>query len=199
MIYQDKKTNGAQILPIIDPGLVVAFILNRRNKNYLSQAKSFHKPHSVNPFVKAIRGALDILPLLQNQFILEIGSEGGSASLGLRDCVRTDLAPLPDLDVVCDATSLPFRDQVFDRTWGVYIAHHVVDLRTLISEARRVSEKLYLFDFLPNSYIHYYSKIWDWLIFNTPVKAVNPQALYKIAPNHRVYKRSHLGTILYVF
>jgi hypothetical protein len=179
--------------------MVVAFILSRRNKNHLSQAKSFHKPHSANPFVKAIRGALDILPLLRDHFTLEIGSEGGSGSLGLRDCIRTDLVPLPGLDVVCDATALPFRDQVFERSWGVYLAHHVVDINPLISEARRVSEKLFLFDFLPNSYIHYYSKIWDWLIFNTRIKAVNPQVLSKIDPNYRSYKRSHLGTILYVF
>jgi len=179
--------------------MVVAFILSRRNKTHLSRAKSFHKPHSANPFVKAIRGALEILPLLHNHFTLELGSEGGSGSLGLKNCVRTDLAPLLDLDVVCDATALPFRDQVFDRTWSVYLAHHMSDINALISEARRVSKKLYLFDFLPNSWIHYYSKIWDWLIFSTSIKAVNPQVLSKIDPNYRSYKRSHLGTILYVF
>ena len=140
-----------------------------------------------------------MLPLLQNHFTLELGSEGGSASQGLLNCIRTDLEPSAGLDVICDATILPFRNHVFDRTWAVYLAHHIVDKQALISEARRVSDKFYMFDFLPNSWLHYYSVIWDWLIFSTRIKAVDPHLLSELAPNHRFYKRSHLGTILYVF
>ncbi len=186
-------------MPFIDPGMILAFILNHRDKQHQSRIQKIHKSNSYNPFVKAVRGALDILPFLKNHLTLEIGSEGGSASYGLGNCIRTDLTPLPDLDVICDATCLPFRDHVFGRTWGVYLAHHVCNIRALISEGTRVADKLFLFDFQPNTWMHYYSKIWDWLIFNTSIKAVNSQVLTEIDPNHRAYKRSHLGTILFVF
>ncbi|MHA2428205.1 MAG: methyltransferase domain-containing protein [Candidatus Hermodarchaeia archaeon] len=137
--------------------------------------------------------------LFENQFTLELGSERGSASQGISNCIRTDLEPYKGLDVICDANSLPFRDKIFDRTWAVYLAHHLVDIRILISEARRVSDKFYMFDFLPNSWLHYYSVIWDWLIFSTSIKAVDPYLLKKIVPTYRSYKQSHLGSVLYVF
>lgn len=194
-----SKNQGVSEVSFIDPGLIIAFILSRIKKSDLKQIESFHGPHAQNPITKAVRGALELCPLLENQFTLELGSERGLASQGLSSCIRSDLEPYNGLDVICDATSLPFRGKVFDRTWAVYLAHHVANFEALITEACRISEKFYMFDFLPNSWLHYYSKIWDWLIFSTPIKPVNPQELNEISPTHRSYKRSHLGTVLYVF
>jgi hypothetical protein len=186
-------------LSFLDFGIILAFIQSRFKKTNHNNMQRIHKPLSKIPTVGAVRGAMNLWPLLKNHFTLELGSEHGSGSWGIPNCIRTDLHPSPGLDVICDATSLPFRDQVFDRTWAVYLAHHILDLRLLISEARRVSAQFYMFDFLPNTWLHYYSLIWDLFIFSTHIHPANPQWLRAIAPNHRAYKQSHLGSVLYVF
>ncbi len=185
------------ILPILEA--IITFFVYSLLGATPSQMEPLHKSLD-NLFISAaIRGAVDIWPLLENHLVLELGSEAGSGSAGLSNCIRTDLRPIPGLDVVCDCMVLPFRDKVFDRTLAVYLAHHITDFKSLISEARRVSEKFYMFDFLPRSWLHYYSIVWDRLFFREIIRAAKPSHLRKIAPACRIYKRSHLGGVLYVF
>lgn len=186
-------------MSFLDFGIIIAFIQSRLKKSDQNSIQRIHKPLSKIPTVQAVRGAMKLWPLLKNHFTLELGSDCGSGSWGIPNCIRTDLHPSPGLDVICDATSLPFRDQIFDRTLAVYLAHHILDLRPLISEAHRVSAQFYMFDFLPNTWLHYYSVVWDLLIFGTWIRPVNPQWLRTNVPNHRAYKQSHLGSVLYVF
>lgn len=164
-----------------------------------SKMENLHKSHEKHPFTAALRGAVEIWPLLKNHLVLELGSEAGSGSMGLANCIRTDLRPLPGLDVICDCNALPFRDQVFDRTWAVYLAHHITDFKRLISEARRVSEKFLMFDFLPRTWLHLHSVVWDWLFFRERIHAANPRHLREVAPDVKIYKQSNLGGVLYVF
>lgn len=150
------------------------------------------------PFVNGIRGYRQLWPLLKNHLTLELGSERGFGSIGIPNCIRTDLRAINGVDVVCDATLLPFRDRVFDRTWSVYLAHHIPQLQELVNESRRVSKKLYLFDFFPRTFLHYFSVIWDWLFFRETITPANPTVLREIAPGLRIYPQGPLGSVLYV-
>lgn len=151
------------------------------------------------PIICSIRSYRNLWPLLKDHLTLELGSERGFGSIGIKNCIRTDLRPINGVDVVCDATQLPFRDQVFDRTWCVYLAHHVPNLKKLITEAKRVASKFYLFDFIPKTFLHYFSVIWDWLFFRDSIVAADPNLLKSIAPNLRMYRQSSLGSVLYAF
>ncbi|MFX1561696.1 MAG: class I SAM-dependent methyltransferase [Promethearchaeota archaeon] len=151
------------------------------------------------PFISSIRGCRRIWPLMENRLTLELGSERGFGSVGIRNCVRTDLRPVNGVQIVCDAYNLPFRDHVFDRTWSVYLIHHIPDIGPFISEARRVSEKFYLFDFLPKTWLHYFSIVWDWLFFRERIRAADPKIIREIAPDVRIYPRGFLGEVLYAF
>ncbi|MFX1564148.1 MAG: methyltransferase domain-containing protein, partial [Promethearchaeota archaeon] len=151
------------------------------------------------PIISGIRGCRRLWPLMKNHLTLELGSERGFGSVGIPKCVRTDLRPINGVHVVCDAYHLPFRDHVFDRTWSVYLAHHISNLKQFILEARRVANKFYLFDFLPRSWLHYFSIIWDWLFFRERIRPADPEVLREIAPDLRIYPRGPLGGVLYAF
>jgi len=151
------------------------------------------------PIIRSIRGCRRIWPLIENHLTLELGSERGFGSVGIPKCVRTDLRPINGVQIICDAYNLPFRNRVFDRTWSVYLIHHISDIRQFIIEARRVADKFYLFDFLPKTWLHYFSIIWDWLFFRERIKAADPREIREIAPDVRIYPRGFLGEVLYVF
>jgi hypothetical protein len=151
------------------------------------------------PFISGIRGYRKLWPMLGNKLTLELGSERGFGSVGICNCIRTDLRPHLNLDAVCDATQLPFRDHVFDRTWCVYLAHHIPDIPALVGECCRVADKFYMFDFLPGSWLHGFSVVWDMLFFRERIEAAEPCLLREIAPHLRQYRRGALGSVLYVF
>lgn len=149
------------------------------------------------PFICGIRRYIAFWPLLEDQLTLELGSERGFGSKGVASCVRTDLRPINGVDVVCDATTLPFRDDVFDRTWCVYLIHHIPDVRQLLLEAKRVSRKAYFFDFIPRTWLHYFSIVFDRLFFGDKIHPPSPQAMKDMAPELRVYPQGALGGVLY--
>ncbi len=149
------------------------------------------------PFVCDIRRYTEFWPLLKDQLTLELGSERGFGSKGVASCVRTDLRPINGVDVVCDATNLPFRDDVFDRTWCVYLMHHVPNIHQLLLESKRVSRKAYFFDFTPRTWLHYFSIVWDRLFFGDKIHPPSPKALRDMAPELRVYPQGALGGVLY--
>lgn len=151
------------------------------------------------PFVSGIRSYRKLWSMFGDQLTLELGSERGFGSVGICNCIRTDLRPHPKLDAVCDATQLPFRDHIFDRTWCVYLAHHIPDIRGLVEEGCRVADKFYLYDFLPRSWLHGFSVVWDLLFFREHIQSAQPWALRAMAPNLRQYRQGRLGGVLYVF
>jgi len=150
------------------------------------------------PFISGIRSYRKLWPMLGRKLTLELGSERGFGSVGICNCIRTDLRPHLNLDAVCDATQLPFRDHVFDRTWCVYLAHHVPDTRGMVEEACRVADKFYLYDFLPRSWLHGFSVVWDLLFFREHIESAKPWILREIAPYMRQYRQGALGGVLYV-
>ena len=149
------------------------------------------------PFVCDIRRYRELWPLLEGKLTLELGSERGFGSQGVTSCVRTDLRPINGIDLVCDATNLPFRDDVFDRTWCVYLIHHIPDIQPLLREAKRVSKKAYFFDFIPRTWLHYFSVVWDRLFFGDKIHAPSPKELKQLAPELRIYPQGALGGVLY--
>jgi len=157
------------------------------------------RPFEKVPVISCVRRDMALWRLLSGRLTLELGSERGFGSYGIPNCIRTDIRPIEGLHVICDATCLPFRDRVFDRSWCVYLAHHIPDLRGLIDEAKRVSRKFYMFDFLPGSWLHYFSIVWDIIFFHERPRPVPPEYLRRIAPDLRSYKQCHLGGVLYAF
>jgi SAM-dependent methyltransferase len=151
------------------------------------------------PFISGIRSYRKLWSLFGSHLTLELGAERGFGSVGICNCIRTDLRPHPNLDALCDATHLPFRDHVFDRTWCVYLAHHIPDTRGLVEEGCRVADKFYLYDFLPGSWLHGFSVVWDLLFFREHIEAAKPRLLRAMAPNLRQYRQGRLGGVLYVF
>ena len=151
------------------------------------------------PFISGIRSYRKLWPMFGNHLTLELGAERGFGSVGICNCIRTDLRPHSKLDALCDATQLPFRDHIFDRTWCVYLAHHIPNLRGLVEEGCRVAEKFYLYDFLPGSWLHGFSVVWDLLFFREHIEPAKPWFLRAIAPNLRHYRQGRLGGVLYVF
>jgi hypothetical protein len=149
------------------------------------------------PFISGIRSYRKLWSLFGAHLTLELGAERGFGSVGICNCIRTDLRPHPDLDALCDATQLPFRDHVFDRTWCVYLAHHIPNVRGLVEEACRVADKFYLYDFLPGSWLHGFSVVWDLLFFREHIEAAQPWFLRVVAPKLRQYRQGHLGGVLY--
>jgi len=151
------------------------------------------------PFISGIRSYRKLWPMFGSYLTLELGAERGFGSVGICNCIRTDLQPHPNLDALCDATQLPFRDHVFDRTWCVYLAHHIPNVRGLVEEGRRVADKFYLYDFLPKSWLHGFSVVWDLLFFREHIESAKPWLLRGMAPNLRQYRQGRLGGVLYVF
>jgi predicted SAM-dependent methyltransferase len=74
-------------------------------------------------------------PTTSDGLSLDVGS--GKLPKGT---VNTDIRPLPGLDVVCDALSLPFRKGVFAQLFLSHTVEHFRydDVERLLEEARRV-------------------------------------------------------------
>ena len=70
--------------------------------------------------------------------ILELGSGAGFLSERLRGALASDVMVLPGLDLVTDATALPFRTGSLRGIVMVNVLHHVADPAAFFREAARV-------------------------------------------------------------
>ncbi len=57
--------------------------------------------------------------------VLEIGGGSGNLKKYIKNAVSTDIVSLPWLDSVCDAHSLPFKDETFSNIVAVDVLHHL--------------------------------------------------------------------------
>lgn len=69
---------------------------------------------------------------------LELGSGGGHLDEHIPGLVKTDLLPLPFVDVVCAAESLPFENSSVAAIYMINVLHHVLEPRKFFQEATRV-------------------------------------------------------------
>lgn len=70
--------------------------------------------------------------------LLEIGGAGGTSDLFFPNIIKTDIIFSKDLNLVCDATKLPFGKSVFDLVILKDSLHHIPDLNAFFREVERV-------------------------------------------------------------
>jgi hypothetical protein len=70
--------------------------------------------------------------------LLEIGGAGGTSDLVFPNIIKTDIIFSNDLNLVCDATKLPFGKSVFDLVILKDSLHHIPDLNAFFNEVERI-------------------------------------------------------------
>jgi SAM-dependent methyltransferase len=81
---------------------------------------------------------LNNLPNSATPVGLEIGSAGGITKILRPEFITTDIRKSRGVDLVIDATELPFESRRFDIVYAVDVIHHISDLNKLFSEVNRV-------------------------------------------------------------
>ena len=81
---------------------------------------------------------LNRLPSASKPVGLEIGSAGGITKNLRPDFMTTDIRKTSGVDLVLDATQLPFESCTFDIVYAVDVIHHITDLDKLFLEVNRV-------------------------------------------------------------
>jgi len=69
--------------------------------------------------------------------LLELGSGGGFLKAMYPEVITSDLMQLPDVDMVCDAESLPFEDNTIAGILMVNVFHHIPRPYLFLNEAQR--------------------------------------------------------------
>ncbi len=69
---------------------------------------------------------------------LELGAGSGVLKKCGYDVLSADIEPMPDIDIVSDAQSLPFGDESFENIIAIDLFHHLERPVRLLREARRV-------------------------------------------------------------
>ncbi len=69
---------------------------------------------------------------------VELGSGGGFLDSAIPNLVKTDVIPLPFLDMVCHAEAMPQADQSVGAIYMVNVLHHICDVERFFAEAQRV-------------------------------------------------------------
>jgi SAM-dependent methyltransferase len=70
--------------------------------------------------------------------ILEIGSGGGFFQNFVPNLILSDITPVPDVSVVCNAERLPFLDHTLSAIVMMNVLHHIPDCSNFFEEANRV-------------------------------------------------------------
>ena len=74
----------------------------------------------------------------EKRVILEIGSGGGFLKDIYPDVITSDVKKLSNVDMVVDATALPFEANSLDAIFAVHVIHHIPDIGKFLNEALRV-------------------------------------------------------------
>lgn len=67
--------------------------------------------------------------------VLELGAGGGLFKEYLPEVLRSDMLLLPDLDLACSGTALPFASGSLRAVVGCNVLHHIPDVRAFLHEA----------------------------------------------------------------
>jgi SAM-dependent methyltransferase len=70
--------------------------------------------------------------------IVELGAGAGFLDEVQPDVIRTDILDLSSIDLVCDATELPFGSDTLRAMLMFDVFHHIPDVSTFLKEAARV-------------------------------------------------------------
>jgi SAM-dependent methyltransferase len=70
--------------------------------------------------------------------LLEFGSGGGFLKDVIPDVVTSDIIPVPGVDCVVDARTIPVRDGSLDAILMTHVLHHIPDVELFFREASRV-------------------------------------------------------------
>lgn len=69
---------------------------------------------------------------------MELGSGGGFLDSVIPRLLKTDVLPLPFVDLVCNAEALPQADKSVGVIFMVNVLHHICDVERFFAEAQRV-------------------------------------------------------------
>lgn len=69
--------------------------------------------------------------------VLEIGSGAGFLKEYISSLVASEVFHCPNIDIVCDATSLPFQDRSLRAIVMTDVLHHIPDIEGFLTEAAR--------------------------------------------------------------
>lgn len=93
------------------------------------------------PFLRAVYEEwydliVDRLPDVQGE-VLELGSGGGFLGSHVPQIVTSDVFPVPGVDRVVDARSLPYEDGTLRAIVMTNVLHHIPDAESFFTEAQR--------------------------------------------------------------
>ena len=69
---------------------------------------------------------------------MEIGGANSLLRNYIHDAVICDVVVATDLDIVCDAISLPFGDKTFGSILIVDVLHHISDLKLFFNNCSKI-------------------------------------------------------------
>jgi len=82
-----------------------------------------------------------LIKICKKKDVLEIGSGGGFLSNYFPELIRSEIFLIPEIDIVLDATRLPFPDDSLDAIVMTDVFHHISDVRQFLKEADRCIKK----------------------------------------------------------
>lgn len=74
---------------------------------------------------------------LRDGYALELGSGGGFAQEIVSELITSDIISYNHVDLVADATSLPFSDETLRFIGMINVFHHIPDVEAFLREAQR--------------------------------------------------------------
>jgi SAM-dependent methyltransferase len=77
----------------------------------------------------------DVVSLLPEGKMIEIGSGGGFLKEIMPQVITSDILPLPDCDMCFSAEHLPFKNEELSAIFMVNVLHHIPDVKKFFSEA----------------------------------------------------------------
>jgi SAM-dependent methyltransferase len=81
------------------------------------------------------------VPGHEQKTIVELGSGAGFIKQLYPNVQTSDVLDLPDLDMVFDATKMPFQDNSLDAILLINVLHHIKNIEQFFAETQRVLKK----------------------------------------------------------
>jgi ubiquinone/menaquinone biosynthesis C-methylase UbiE len=80
---------------------------------------------------------------------IEVGSGSYPLQIKNAEIIHTDISKFHDLETLCDAQHLPFKDEIFDVAYTSHVLEHVDNPIQVIQELKRVTKRLVIIK-IPN-------------------------------------------------
>ena len=111
--------------------------------------------------------------LHEDQKILDLGAGGGEIAKYITGHFKAEVTLLDVLDynktdlklILYNGKKIPFKDNSFDIVLIIFVLHHTKDQINLLKEAKRIGQKIIIFEDTPKNRLEYALwKFWDWFL-----------------------------------